>query len=204
MSAAATHNTCVDAEGDGYRHEALFYAGTEQFLQGTLSFVGEALAAAEPILVVLGADKLEELRHELGHDDERVLFADMAEVGTNPARIIPAWEDFLAEHAAPGRRLWGIGEPIWAARTPAELAECQRHEALLNVVFSDPDFSLLCPYDTVSLAPAVIEQARRNHPLLREGDLLMPSVDYPGAEFPATPFDEPLPERCPRGSRSSV
>ena len=185
-------------DAEGYRHEALFYAGADEFMTGTLPFIRGALAAEEPILVVLGAAKIAALRHELGGGDgEAVLFADMAEVGTNPARIIPAWEDFLLEHAAPERRLWGIGEPIWAARSPAELAECQRHEALLNVVFSDPAFSLLCPYDTSSLPAEVIDEARRNHPLLREGDLLVHSADYPGAELLATPFDEPLPEPPP-------
>ena len=38
------------------------------------------------------------------------------ELGANPARIIPAWQEFVAEHAAPGRRVRGIGEPIWAGR----------------------------------------------------------------------------------------
>lgn len=195
MSTATAYHDCPK----GYRHEALFYAGHEQFMDGTLPFIREALTAGEPILVVLGAEKIEALRHELGGDGETVLFADMAEVGTNPARIIPAWEDFVLGHAAPDRRLWGIGEPIWAARTPAELAECQRHEALLNLVFSDPAFSLLCPYDTASLSQDVIEEARRNHPFLREGDLPVRSMDYPGAEFLATPFDEPLPDP-PRGA----
>lgn len=193
MSAATADHGC----NEGYRHEALFYAGDDQFMGGTLPFIREALAAAEPILVVLGAEKMQALRDELGSDGEAVLFADMAEVGTNPARIIPAWEDFLLEHAAPDRRLWGIGEPIWAARTSAELAECQRHEALLNVVFSDPAFSLLCPYDTVSLPVEVIDEARRNHPFLREGDVLVNSVDYPGAELLAMPFEEPLPDPPP-------
>ncbi|HEY7830979.1 MAG TPA: sensor histidine kinase [Solirubrobacteraceae bacterium] len=193
MSTAISHDACTA----GYRHEAFFYAGSEQFIAGTLPFIHEALAANEPILVVLDETKIALLRQQLGADSERVLFADMAEVGINPARIIPAWEDFLDRHAAPGRRLWGIGEPIWAARTPAELAECQRHEALLNVAFSDPAFSLLCPYDTLSLAPEVIAEARRNHPLLREGALPIASIDYPGAEFLATPFDETLPEPPP-------
>jgi len=184
------HHTCAGS----YRHEALLYAGDEQFRQGTLSFIGEAIAAAEPILVVLGAEKIEILRDELGGEAQHVLFADMTRVGSNPARIIPTWEDFLTTHAAPGRRLWGIGEPIWAARTQAELAECQRHEALLNVAFSDPAFSLLCPYDTVSLPDAVIREARRNHPFLREGEHFTQSADYPGAEFLAIPFDEPLPD----------
>jgi anti-sigma regulatory factor (Ser/Thr protein kinase) len=186
---------------EGYRHEALFYAGHDRFMEATLPFIREALTAAEPILVVLGAEKIEALRYELGSDGEAVLFADMAEVGTNPAHIIPAWEDFLLRHAAPDRRLWGIGEPIWAARTPAELAECQRHEALLNVVFSDPAFSLLCPYDTASLPAEVIDEARRNHPFLREGQRLLHSADYPGAELLAMPFDEPLPAPPPHAPR---
>lgn len=205
IEGAALH--CAEGVGphcaEGYRHEALFYAGEDEFMQGTLPFIRGALAAEEPILVVLGAEKIAVLRGELGGDGEAVVFADMTVLGTNPARIIPAWEDFLLHNAAPDRRIWGIGEPIWAARTPAELAECQRHEALLNVVFSDPAFSLLCPYDTASLPAEVIVEARRNHPLLREGDLLVHSADYPGAELLATPFDEPLPDPPPHAVHSA-
>jgi anti-sigma regulatory factor (Ser/Thr protein kinase) len=163
-------------------------------MAGTLPFIGEAVAAEEPILVVLGAAKIEALRHELEDSGERVIFADMAEVGENPARIIPAWEDFVERHTAPGRRLWGIGEPIWAGRSAAELAECQRHEALLNVVFSDPEFSLLCPYDTDTLTREVLVQARRNHPFLREGDEHTQSTCFPGVESLAEPFAEALPD----------
>ncbi len=187
-------DACGGHSQEGYRHEALFYADDAQFMAGTLSFIRGAVKAAEPILVVLGVAKIRALRDELEDGGERVLFADMAEVGANPARIIPAWEEFLARHAAPGRRLWGIGEPIWAARSPAELAECQRHEALLNVAFSDPAFSLLCPYDTTALAPEVVEEARRNHPFLREEDgVHRPSVSFPGVESLKVPFMEPLP-----------
>ncbi len=43
----------------------------------------------------------------------------------------------------------GIGEPVWAGRSQAELDECYLHESLLNVAFADrPSFQLLCPYDT--------------------------------------------------------
>jgi anti-sigma regulatory factor (Ser/Thr protein kinase) len=177
----------------GYRHEAFFYAGHDQFMHGTLSFVHEALRAEEPILVVLGAAKIETLRQTLEDDAREVVFADMAELGTNPARIIPAWEQFVERHAAPGRRLWGIGEPIWAGRSAPELAECQRHEALLNVVFSDPAFTLMCPYDTVALDAAVLEEARRNHPFVRDGGAAVESERFPGAAALAAPFDEPLP-----------
>src|SRR6266487_2142929 len=76
----------------GFRHEALFYSGETQFLQNTVAFVRDALEHDEPILVVVGAEKVRALRGELeGDGDGRVLFAHMEDVGANPARIIPAW-----------------------------------------------------------------------------------------------------------------
>jgi anti-sigma regulatory factor (Ser/Thr protein kinase) len=190
MSSADTAHAC---SGHAYRHEALFYGSGDEFMAGTLPFIRDAVEAEEPILVVLGERKIGALREALNGQADAVLFADMAEVGTNPARIIPAWQEFVATHGAKGRRLRGIGEPIWAGRSAAELAECQRHEALLNVCFSDPDFWLLCPYDTAALSRAVLEEARRNHPFLSTGAVSEPSSAYPGAGALAGPFDEPLP-----------
>jgi anti-sigma regulatory factor (Ser/Thr protein kinase) len=178
----------------GYRHEALLYAGHDEFIAGTVPFIHGALATDEPILVVLSAAKIRTLRAELGSDRPRVLFADMAEVGANPGRIIPAWQDFLDAHAAAGGRLWGIGEPIWAGRRGAELEECQRHEQLLNVVFSDPGFSLLCPYDTSALGDAVIEEARRSHPFVCEDGRSAPSHSFPGSRAMAEHDHGDLPD----------
>jgi anti-sigma regulatory factor (Ser/Thr protein kinase) len=162
-------------------------------MAGTLQFLRDAGAAGELTLVALAAPKIRALREALDGEAEQVVFADMAEVGANPARIIPAWQRFLVEHAGKGRRLRGIGEPIWAERSAAELAECQRHEALLNVCFDDPDLWLLCPYDTTALAPEVIEEARRNHPFLSGRGVPEVSTSYPGVEALAAPFGEPLP-----------
>ena len=59
----------------------------------------------------------------------------------------------------------GIGEPVWAARTPAALEECQRHESLLNVAFDSGDsWSLLCPYDAGSLGHEIIDKVACSHP----------------------------------------
>ena len=147
---------------ESFRHEALLYAGQSGFVSGTLPFIRDGLASEEAMLVVVSQEKIDLLRHGLGSDADAVHFADMAEVGMNPARIIPAWYDFVNEYR--GRRLRGIGEPIWASRSSAELIECQRHESLLNVAFAEaPAWWLLCPYDTESLDPGVIAEARRSH-----------------------------------------
>jgi anti-sigma regulatory factor (Ser/Thr protein kinase) len=183
-----------ESVGTRYRHEAFFYAGQQEFMRGTLRFIREAVAAEEPILVVLAAAKIESLSRKLKGDARRVRFADMAAVGANPARIIPVWHEFVQEHSGEPQRLWGIGEPIWAARSDAELDECERHEALLNVAFNDPDFRLLCPYDTANLRPAVIDGARRHHPFVLDHGISQPSEAFPGVDALAVPFDKPLPE----------
>jgi anti-sigma regulatory factor (Ser/Thr protein kinase) len=193
MSIADREHACPHTAG--YRHEALFYEGTDQLLTGLVPFVQEAVSADEPILVVLGASKLDALRESLDGDAEHALFADMAEVGTNPARIIPAWQRFLRDHARPGRPARGIGEPIWAGRSAAELAECERHEALLNIAFADPEFWLLCPYDKGTLAPEVLDEARRNHPFVSDGTAAAEASDrFPGGEAIAAPFTATLPD----------
>jgi len=178
-----------------FRHEALLYDGEVDFLAGTLPFLREGIAAGEPVLVVVSAARIGLLRSALGGDADRVAFADMADVGANPARIIPAWRDFIAAADDGGGHARGIGEPIWAERTPAELVECQRHETLLNLAFAGvPAWWLLCPYDTSALGPEVLEEARRSHPFVSEGGVATVSGGYRGLDQAAEPFAAPLPD----------
>jgi anti-sigma regulatory factor (Ser/Thr protein kinase) len=183
----------------GFRHEALLYAGDDGFVDGTLPWLRDAVAAQEPTLVVVSAAKIAALREELGADAaERVTFADMAEVGVNPARIIPAWREFVDTHTGRGRRLRGIGEPIWAQRSPDELVECQRHEALLNLAFARAeDFWLMCPYDVEALEPDVIEKAHHSHPVMVADGGSHESATYDDLRAIASPFDLPLPDPPP-------
>jgi anti-sigma regulatory factor (Ser/Thr protein kinase) len=183
----------VATEPATFRHEALVYAGDDGFLAGTVPFVREAVAAGEPVLVAVGAERIAALWDALGSEAEHVRFADMTQLGANPARIIPEWHEFVGAH--PGRSLRGVGEPIWPERTEPEIVECHRHEALLNVAFADtPGFTLLCPYDAERLAPDVVARAAHTHPRVRAGADACDSVAFAGVEDAAEPFDEPLPE----------
>jgi anti-sigma regulatory factor (Ser/Thr protein kinase) len=167
----------MDVTTTGFAHEALLYADTDDFLGGVIPFIRAGLEAGEPVLAALGRDKIALVREALGDDGGAVRFADMALLGANPARIIPAWRDFVDER--PGMPVRGIGEPIWAERSPAELVECQHHESLLNVAFADRDgFALLCPYDTSTLDDAVIAEAHRSHPTMVSAGGRRPSAGY--------------------------
>jgi anti-sigma regulatory factor (Ser/Thr protein kinase) len=178
-----------------FRHEALLYAGLDEFVGGCSDFIRSGLDAGEPTLVVALSEKLDALREALGADAASVCFRDMAAVGANPARIIPAWREFVDRNAACGARLRGIGEPIFPARSADELVECERHEALLNLAFAGTrGFWLVCPYDTDALPPPVIAEARRNHPLLAHGGEHSVSPAYRGEAAIAAPFSLPLVE----------
>jgi anti-sigma regulatory factor (Ser/Thr protein kinase) len=176
-----------------FRHEALLYGGFDGFLEGTVPFLRAGADAGDAMLVVVDTTKIDALRETLGTDAPGVTFADMAEVGANPARIIPAWRAFVDAH--PERRLRGIGEPISPARSPAELVECQRHEELLNLAFADAaGFSLLCPYDVDALDPGVIELAHHSHALVVSDGAERASSNHLDLDVIAAPFAEPLPD----------
>lgn len=187
----------------GYRHEAALYSSESQFLAITSQFILAGVEAGAPTLVVVSQAKIDALRCRLGDLASNVHFADMAIVGANPARIIPAWRDFLDQHNGNGRQaVRGIGEPIDRSRTAAELVESQLHEALLNLAFADnPDFALLCPYDTAGLDDAIIAEARRSHPHVRDAMSRNGSRRY---EHPYRPLAQwPLPP-APAGTDAVV
>lgn len=173
----------------GFSHEALLYAGDESFLAGTMPFIREAVAADEAVLVAVDRSKIELLRSNLNGEADRVLFADMHELGRNPALIISAWQDFADESTAQGRSFRGIGEPIWPGRSAAELVECQHHESLLNLAFEDePSWRLMCPYDAAALPRDVLAGAERDHRV----------IDEDGGSAPRSPTSI----RLPPGRRS--
>lgn len=177
-----------------YRHEALLYSGVAEFRAAAVSFLRRAIGEDAPALVMVSSDKIELLRRDLGTEAGRVEFADMAEIGSNPARIIAAWQTFVRAHDGAGQ-LYGIGEPVYPGRSAAELAECQLHEALLNIAFdAATPFWLLCPYDLEALAAEVIGEAEQHHPFLARGEGEEASSTFQPIDA-GSPFERPAPDR---------
>jgi anti-sigma regulatory factor (Ser/Thr protein kinase) len=164
---------------DAFQHEALLYSGREEFLDGTMPFIEEALLGDRGVLVATDADNIALLRAYLGRSAAEVEFLEMGSAGRNPARILPIWTEFRDRCEADGRGASGIGEPIWFGRSSAEVVECQYHESLLNLAFEDgPGWELLCPYDAERLAEPVLEAARRSHPYLTGASRGSPSEEF--------------------------
>jgi hypothetical protein len=86
-----------------YRHEAFLWHDRTDFTDGLVPFITEGLAVGEPVMVAAINEHTDWLREELGPDAEQVAFVDMAELGRNPAKIIPAWQKFIDTEAGGAR-----------------------------------------------------------------------------------------------------
>jgi anti-sigma regulatory factor (Ser/Thr protein kinase) len=171
-------------------HQALFYTGEREYLDGVTAFIKPALRAGEPVVATTLPDRGELLRRELNGHGAEVEILDAAELGRNPARIIPAVERLLAKHQ--GTTLHVVGEPIWPGRSPEEIQEVARHEALINLAWPRVPIRLLCLYNAERLAPEILADAERTHPVVIDRGQARRTSSYTGAAVPAG-SDRPLP-----------
>src|SRR5437879_4869285 len=175
-----------------FRHEALLYSGSEDFVVGAAGFVSGALGANEAVLVAVGEKQQQLLSQALSHRASRVLYADIATLGENPARLIPAWQRFIEEYGSDGRRVHVLAEAVRPGRSSAELAECALYEGLVNVAFEGArSMRLMCPYDLGALDDAVVQRALTAHPLVRRDGQAGPSASYAGGDA-VRPFEGAL------------
>jgi len=194
MSTTAPAQRTVQRASPGYLHDVLFWSGERDFLTQTAAFVMHGVSAGEPVLVAVPEPRSRALQRHLGRAAVDVRFVDMAALGGNPACIIDAWSQFADECGERPSR--GIGEPLWAGRREAEVAECQLHEALLNVAIGpDRPLWLRCPYDAQGLPDPVLEHAMRRHPYVAATDGgAAASATYAGDVLGIEEFSEALPE----------
>ncbi|WP_213452571.1 sensor histidine kinase [Rhizomonospora bruguierae] len=185
--------TAVTGELTPFVHEALLYRDAEDYLAGTVPFISDALAAAEPVLVAVPGENLTLLREALGAAAGGITFMDMAEVGRNPGRILP-WVMHAFMDERQHQRVRVVGEPVYVGRTDAEYRACVQHEAMVNVAFADRQALMLCPYDAFRLPAAALADAASTHPLVRRGADRASSRAYADPDQVVAAFNVPLAE----------
>ncbi|MBB5123824.1 anti-sigma regulatory factor (Ser/Thr protein kinase) [Streptomyces albaduncus] len=191
MSAAAEPLETVQ---EHFVHPALFYRDEGEYLDGTVSFVREGLAAGEPVAVAVPGDRLRLIRDALGDDADAVRLLDMREAGRNPGRIIPGVLRAFADTCPAGQRVRIIGEPIWAGRSAAEYPACVQHEALINAAFQGRRVTILCPYDAVRLPGHVLADAYATHPtVIPAGSRTVRDSEAYAPDAVVARYNEPLP-----------
>ncbi len=173
---------------DRFRHLALLYRGYGEYLSAVRTFIQACAARGDAVFIAVPERKAQLVRQELGDDSAHMTLADMAELGRNPARIIPAVLDYASQHR--GKNVCFVGEPIWPGRTAEEIQEATRHEVLTNLAFRDSPVRVLCPYDGARLPESVLADTACTHPAVIRDRQEMASDSY--LEPPQ------LPPRCTR------
>jgi anti-sigma regulatory factor (Ser/Thr protein kinase) len=176
------------SSSDRFGHLALFYHGRGEYLAALRGYIQASRARGDAVFVAVPKRNTQLVHQKLGVSSAHVTVVDMAELGRNPARIIPALQAYAGKH--PGQHVCCIGEPIWPGRTAAETREAIRHEALINLAFRGSLVTVVCPYDSARLPGSVIADAVRTHPAVIKDRQATASVSYQG------PPD--LPPRCNR------
>ena len=197
MSMTSTPSPMMERAHDGYLHDVMLWSGQRSFVAAAADFVRQGVLAGEVALVALPAVRLRAVRAALGEAAGQVRFAEMETLGANPACIIQAWVDFVAE--AGDRPSRGVGEPLWAGRSGVEVSECQLHDALLNdAIPAAAPLWLRCPYEVDALADEVVQQALHTHPWVADTDgSALANDSFGGHDLGATAFASALPAAPP-------
>jgi anti-sigma regulatory factor (Ser/Thr protein kinase) len=148
------------------RHIAFFYRDPAEYRAQILGFARAGLARGEPLFIAVPSARA--FGDQLAREPGELLCSDITDVGRNPARIIPELRAFIDRRA--GQRVRVVGEPIWPGRSPAEVCEVVRHEALVNLAFSEAQATIMCAYDVTRLTPTAVSGARDTHPEHLAGD----------------------------------
>ncbi|HEY3736389.1 MAG TPA: sensor histidine kinase [Jatrophihabitans sp.] len=171
----------------GYRHDALTYAGEDDFVRFAAAFLGMGLEEDEPGILITTPKRLVAVRDSLGSAARQITFADTAGEVRNPAVALSVLQNFT--EASGGRRVRGIGDLVHPGQLPAAAVETQLHELMLNTPVTDSwNMWLTCPYDRSVLGEDEIEQVALCHPG-HHTDLSNLVAEKFGAELPKRPED---------------
>jgi hypothetical protein len=148
-----------------------------------IPFILEGIARADCVLAVTPKRQTGLLHEALGGDARHVEFLDAATWYRSLRSAASGYRSFVKERfddGAPWIRI--IGEPVWAGRSPTDLVEWFRYEALINVSFASCPATVVCTYDTRSLPETAIDDARRTHPQMtgNGGVTANPTYQEPG------------------------
>jgi transcriptional regulator with XRE-family HTH domain len=160
-------------------HRVLIYDSDAEYLASTLPFLLEGIARDDCLLVVTNDRQIRLLRDALGDDAVRVELHDSAEWYRSPTGALRSYRSFVKERVESGARwIRIIGEPVWAGRSQAEVAEWTRYESILNLVLASWPVTLICPYDARSSSESILEGARHTHPEVARANDVSVSAAY--------------------------
>jgi anti-sigma regulatory factor (Ser/Thr protein kinase) len=167
-----------------FEHEAFIYDSDAAYTAVLAPMARDAAVAGDAALAVVSRHNADLLRDALGPVADAVTFLDAEAWYLHPTSTIAQYDGVLRD-LGPATPAFVIGE-VQFGRSPSEWVDWTRYEAALNRALEPHRARVVCPYDTRSLPPTVVDDARRTHPLVRTARGSEASADYlePGVLIP--------------------
>ena len=162
-----------------FEHRLVTYESDESYLEAASPFISEGLEQSQCVLVVTTPAQTALLRDTLEDAAEHVEFADSADWYGSLSGALNRYRAFVRQKFEAGAA-WVriVGDPVWAARSEAEITAWFRYESLVNLAFAFAPATIVCPYDTRSIPEQVVAEARRTHPEMAHGSASGESATY--------------------------
>jgi anti-sigma regulatory factor (Ser/Thr protein kinase) len=145
------------------RHNALVYDAQDEYVERSVAFLREGLAAGEGAVVANTRPGIAAMREALGPDAEHVRFVDVSFAYTRPAHALAAYHAVYAEQLGRTRALRAVAD-VQCGPEPGEWDRWIGYEAVFNRSFGHLPAWVLCSYNTNGLPDAVLEGVWRTHP----------------------------------------
>lgn len=145
-------------------HKAFLYRGIDDFLSVTVPYLQSGLEKDQAVIAVVREPNLTALKDVLPARDTPIQYFDSAEFYRHPVHTLRDYQTVVKQSRP--RSLCALAEPVWDGWDERQTLEWIRYESLINVVFGSSGARALCPYDTTTLPPRIVAEARRTHPLL--------------------------------------
>ena len=182
----------------GLVHDAFLYRATDDYIGAIMTFLRGDAAGRPPALVAVPGRHLALLRALLDDGLQPLTFADMDELGRNPARLTAAMRRFVERHNAITPRL--VTEAAGSGSAAAAYDEIVLHEAVVAQALAGSTASILCPVDASACSPEVLADVAQTHSHVVIGGERQASPSY-DSTLAATLFDRRLPRVPPTSGR---
>jgi transcriptional regulator with XRE-family HTH domain len=152
------------------KHRLLMCDSDETYLDAAVPHIVEGLEQSECLLVVTTPAQIALVREALDVRSEDVEFADSAEWYRSLNGALNRYRGFVKQKFETGAHwIRVVGDAVWADRSGPEITAWFRYESLINLAFASAPATIVCAYDTRSMSPEVVADARRTHPEVAQG-----------------------------------
>ena len=146
-------------------HRALLYDSEAELAAVATEFLAQAAARSEPALAVTSAANIALLRRRLGREAAGVEFAERDRWYATPSAGIRSHLAFVRRSVQAGAAwAWIVAEPPPVKAASPDLAAWTRYEAVMDLALGPEPASILCAYDTRSVAEQLLSRVRATHP----------------------------------------